>query len=153
VSQFTTIMNAPADAVHGRVFYLGDGAIDSALWLDEFSFQLTGLRTRRAPAWVLKLLARGGDALERFGYAAPLDSERLMRMSTDYHVPLEPTLSLTGPPPWPRVSLAPSPGCERNIQICTAAKTSRQLTPPKLDAPGRDAGELRSISPKRDSAV
>src|SRR5437764_14465668 len=60
VSQFTTIMNAPADAVHGGVFYLGDGAIDSALWLDEFSFQLTGLRTRRAPAWVLNLLARGG---------------------------------------------------------------------------------------------
>ncbi len=98
VSQFIAIMNATADSVHARVFYLGDGAIDSALWLDEFSMQLTGIPTRRAPPWLLKLLARGGDALESFGYAAPLDSERLMRMSTHYHVPLEPTLSLAGPP-------------------------------------------------------
>jgi nucleoside-diphosphate-sugar epimerase len=103
VNQFIAIMNATAGSVHGRVFYLGDGAIDSALWLDEFSMQLTGVPTRRAPLWFLKLLARGGDALESFGYAAPLDSERLMRMSTDYHVPLEPTLTLAGPP---RISLA-----------------------------------------------
>ena len=66
-------MEASADAVHGRVFYLADGSINSASWLDEFSMQLTGLPTRRAPAWLLKTVALAGDALEMMGRAAPLD--------------------------------------------------------------------------------
>jgi nucleoside-diphosphate-sugar epimerase len=98
VRQLTAIMEASADAVHGRVFYLADGSIDSASWLDEFSMQLTGLPTRRAPAWLLKTVALAGDALEMMGRAAPLDSERLMRMSTDYMVPLDPTSKLAGLP-------------------------------------------------------
>jgi GlcNAc-P-P-Und epimerase len=103
VEQLIAIMRASAHTMHGRVFYLGDGLIDSSLWLDEFSLQLTGRCTRRAPSWLLKLLARAGDALETIGCAAPLNSQRLTLMSTDYQVPLEATLNLAG---LPQITLA-----------------------------------------------
>jgi nucleoside-diphosphate-sugar epimerase len=102
VDQYIAIMNAPAGVVDKRVLYLGDSALDSSIWLDEFSFQLSGHRTRRLPKPLLKILALAGDALNAVGYSAPLDSDRLMRMSTDYAVSLESTIGLAGSP---RISL------------------------------------------------
>ncbi|WP_179474481.1 NAD-dependent epimerase/dehydratase family protein [Mycolicibacterium vinylchloridicum] len=78
-------------ASDGDIFYGGDEAIDSAQFLDAMSMGLRGKPVRRFP---LSLLQRAGDAgtlLRRLGIPFPLDSERVMRMSTDYALPLAAT--------------------------------------------------------------
>lgn len=102
VDQYIGLMNAAPTEIDRRVFYMGDAAIDSSVWLDEFSIALNGKPTRRMPPSLLQVGARIGDALNRIGLRAPLDSGRLMRMTTSYLVPLDPLHELVGAP---RISL------------------------------------------------
>lgn len=96
--QYLAVVRARREAVDRRIFYLADKAIDSSEWIDGFARSLTGSPSRRASAPVLRVLARAGDLASILGLPAPLDSERLMRMTTDYVVPLQPILALAGPP-------------------------------------------------------
>lgn len=96
VRQVIGLLDAPEEAVHRRVFYISDGELDTAVWLDEFSLQLTGKPTRRFSVSLLKWMARAGDLLRTCRLPAPLDSQRLMRMTTTHRVPLQPTLVITG---------------------------------------------------------
>lgn len=96
--QMISLLDAPEGQVHRRVFYISDGELDTAVWLDEFSLKLTGKPTRRFPVPLLKCMARAGDVLRVCRLSAPIDSERLMRMSTTHRVPLERTLAVTGNP-------------------------------------------------------
>lgn len=98
IDQYTSLMSAATEKVQGKVFYLADGAIDSAIWLDQFSLALTSKKTRRIPLKLLNVLGWGGDGMKALGLPAPLDSGRVMRMSTNYLVPLEPTWKVTGTP-------------------------------------------------------
>lgn len=98
VRQMISLLDAPEADVHRRVFYISDGEIDTAIWLDEFSRQLTGKPTRRFPFPLLKCMALGGDILKACRLPAPLDSQRLMRMSTTHRVPFQPTLEISGDP-------------------------------------------------------
>jgi nucleoside-diphosphate-sugar epimerase/glycosyltransferase involved in cell wall biosynthesis len=75
----------------GDVLYCGDEAIDSAQFLDSMSMALRGKPVRRLPAPVLQRAGEAGTLVRRVGLPFPLDRERVMRMSTDYVVPLEAT--------------------------------------------------------------
>ncbi|WP_029116482.1 NAD(P)-dependent oxidoreductase [Mycobacterium sp. URHB0044] len=75
----------------GDVLYGGDEAIDSAQFLDGMSMALRGRPVRRFPAALLQRAGEAGTLLRRVGLPFPLDRERVMRMSTDYVVPLEVT--------------------------------------------------------------
>lgn len=75
----------------GDVLYCGDEAIDSAQFLDSMSMALRGTPVRRFPAALLRRAGEAGTLLRRVGLPFPLDRERVMRMSTDYVVPLEAT--------------------------------------------------------------
>jgi nucleoside-diphosphate-sugar epimerase len=96
IEQMICLLDAPEGKVHRRVFYISDGELDTAVWLDEFSRQLTGKPTRRFSVPLLKCMARAGDLLRACRLPAPLDSQRLMRMTTTHRVPLQPTLEITG---------------------------------------------------------
>ena len=72
-----------------EILYSGDEASDSAKFLDAMSFALRGKPVRRFPLGLLQAVGTAGTQLQRIGVPFPLDRERVMRMSTDYVVPLE----------------------------------------------------------------
>lgn len=71
------------------ILYSGDKAIDSVDFLDSMSLALRGNPVRRFPLGLLRAVGEAGSRLQRLGLPFPLDRERVMRMSTDYVVPLE----------------------------------------------------------------
>ena len=71
------------------ILYSGDEAIDSGQFLDTMSLELRGKPVRRFPLGMLRFVGNAGTLLQRSGLPFPLDRERVMRMSTDYVVPLE----------------------------------------------------------------
>jgi len=73
-----------------EILYSGDEAMDSAEFLDSMSLALRGKPVRRFPLGLLRSVGAAGTLLQRSGFPFPLDRERVMRMSTDYIVPLEP---------------------------------------------------------------
>ncbi|MBU3749090.1 MAG: NAD(P)-dependent oxidoreductase [Mycobacterium sp.] len=73
------------------ILYGGDQTMDSADFLDALSMELRGAPVRRLPVGLLRRAGAAGSFLQRLGLPAPLDRERVMRMSTDYVVPLDPT--------------------------------------------------------------
>lgn len=100
VEQIIDLMLAPE--AEGKVFYVSDEPIDSEIWVDRFSLALRGKKARRAPRWFLDLIGTAGDLLKRLGLPAPIDSGRVLRMTTSYAVPTAPTFAVVQPP---RVSL------------------------------------------------
>ena len=77
------------EVVDGDVYYAGDGAIDSAEFLDGISLALRGKPVHRLPLGLLRGMGAFGTFARRMGVPFPLDRERVMRMSTDYIVPLD----------------------------------------------------------------
>ena len=96
VAQLLAIADAKTEDVDHAIFYLGDVPQRSSAWLDGFSQELTGKRTRRVPGIALKLLAGVGELSRRIGGPAPIDRGRLYRMTTDYPVPMEETFRVLG---------------------------------------------------------
>lgn len=74
----------------GDIYYAADGVFDSGEYLDAMSLALCGKPVRRFPLALLRGAGEIGTALRRVGVNFPLDRERVMRMSTDYVVPLTP---------------------------------------------------------------
>jgi nucleoside-diphosphate-sugar epimerase len=95
-SQIVSLMKSPKAI--GGVFYVSDRSIDSSEWLDTFSIALNGNQVRRVPYTLLKLLGSIGDIGNAMHIPLPLDSERVMRMSTDYDLSISKTLEITGEP-------------------------------------------------------
>ncbi len=83
------------------IFYGGDEAMDSAEFLDALSLALRGAPVRRLPVGLLRRAGEAGSLLQRMGLPFPLDRERVMRMSTDYVVPLERTEKIMAFPSTP----------------------------------------------------
>lgn len=88
-------------ASDGDILYSGDEAIDSAQFLDAMSMGLRGKPVRRFPLGLLRRAGEAGTLLQRMGVPFPLDRERVMRMSTDYALPLKATHALTTLPSVP----------------------------------------------------
>lgn len=78
------------------VFYIGDAAIETGLYLDKLSMALTGKNVRRMPTILLSILAKAGDAVKPIIPHPPFDQGRYYRMTTNYIVPLENTLKICG---------------------------------------------------------
>jgi len=90
-----------------RVFYVGDEPMPLAQWLDAFSRALTGKPTRRIPGAALKAVATIGEFSGRIGGPSPINLGRLYRLTTDYPVPMAPSIEALGKGP---VSLAEGVG-------------------------------------------
>ena len=92
VQQYVALMNAPADRVHRRMFYLADYtpiAIEG--WAEAFRSALGAPRIRAIPTWVAKAVARGGDLLNSLGYSSfPFNSFRLRNVLTPYRADTAP---------------------------------------------------------------
>jgi len=86
--QIISVAFSPA-ASNGDIYYGGDEAMDSAEFLNSMSMALRGKPLRRLPAGLLRGAGEAGTLLQRVGLPVPLDRERVMRMSTDYRVPLD----------------------------------------------------------------
>lgn len=99
VDQIGHVLDAPAERVDGRTFYVGDAMIDLVRFADEFSRQLHGRPTRRVPAGLLRIVALFGDAASRLGVRFPLNSQRFRSMTEDYPVPIESSLAEVGGSP------------------------------------------------------
>lgn len=96
--QFIALLDQSRNLIHRKVLYSGDVTVDWIEWLDAFSMALRGKRVQRLPYGILRTGAAIGDIALKFGVRLPLESERLMRMSTGYACPIEPLVELAGPP-------------------------------------------------------
>jgi nucleoside-diphosphate-sugar epimerase len=99
VDQIFRATELPPEAIHGRVFYLGDEVINLLDWVNAFSRALTGREARVVPRVFVRGLALIGDAVVSAGGRFPIQSSRLRSMTENYITPMEPTFSVFGRPP------------------------------------------------------
>lgn len=97
-SQMIGLLQAPPDRLSKKVYYLGDGNLDYAKWIDAFSYSLTGLPARRAPKPGLFVLALVGETAIRLGIKAPYNLGRYFRMTTGSTLDLAATFDVVGLP-------------------------------------------------------
>lgn len=101
VWQIKGLLEAPVERIDGQVFYVGDhpGPIDE--WTFAFCRALRGKDPPRVPFWVLKGLARLGDAIS-IVIRRPflITSSRLHSMTVDYVSPIDRTERLLGAAPY-----------------------------------------------------
>jgi nucleoside-diphosphate-sugar epimerase len=95
-SQIVSFVDAASLPADKRVYYLGDGDLDYAMWANAFAVPLTGRPTRSAPAGVLRVAALAGDLFGRIGLPSPYDSGRHFRMTTPSPVDLSDTFGVIG---------------------------------------------------------
>lgn len=72
-----------------RVYYITDDAIDSADWMNGFSFALCGKPARRVPKRVWRGLASVGDVVRALKLPFPVNSERFFRLTVNEDLPNE----------------------------------------------------------------
>ncbi|MDP1819879.1 MAG: NAD(P)-dependent oxidoreductase [Acidimicrobiales bacterium] len=102
VHQLERIVEAPAEAIHGRVVYLADyEAYPIYEWAQIIAAEFGRRGVREVPLGVLRLLACGGDALKLVGVDhPPLSSYRLRNILTETVFPMEPLRALCGDLPY-----------------------------------------------------
>lgn len=100
VYQAMRILESPPEAVHGRVYYLGDMPINLYDWVNGFSLRQTGRSIRVAPRGLVRGLAILGDVLKAVGIRFPITSSRFKSMTTGNGAPMEPIFKLCGAPPY-----------------------------------------------------
>jgi GlcNAc-P-P-Und epimerase len=96
IHQIEGIIKAPIDEVDKKTFYLGDLPIDSAEWLNEFSFQLTQKHIKRFPIIFFKILSFIGDCMIKINIPFPIYSIRFHNMMEDYYAPTNVTINKFG---------------------------------------------------------
>lgn len=94
--QICKIIEAPKEKVDKKTFYLGDLPIDSYVWLQTISKQLTGKRIIKVPSFLLALPAICGDILVAIGIKFPFYSSRYKNMIEDYYAPTNITVNEFG---------------------------------------------------------
>lgn len=94
--QIDSIINASADRVAGKTFYLGDMPIDSYLWLEALSHRIGVKQVKRIPRFIFKSASLVGDALKLANVPFPLYSERYHNMVEDYIAPTNVTINEFG---------------------------------------------------------
>lgn len=96
-AQLATLVTAPAEAVHGRTFYLVDSEpVELRAWSEGFA-EAFGRRIPTLPLVVARQLAAAGDIAARFGLPAPLTTPRLKNMLTEYLYDTAPIEAVHGP--------------------------------------------------------
>lgn len=101
VHQILGVLEAPAQRVHEKVFYVGDRPIKLLDWVNGFSNQLVGHNVRVVPRPIVMGLAAVGDLVSSVtGKRCLLTSSRLRSMTDDYLAPMEPVIELLGEPPY-----------------------------------------------------
>ena len=101
VWQIMGLLDAPAEKVNGKVFYVGDQPITIDRWSIGFCRALRGKEPPRIPMFVMKILARIGDFISvviRRPFL--LTSSRLNSMTADYLSPIDRTVDLLGESPY-----------------------------------------------------
>jgi nucleoside-diphosphate-sugar epimerase len=100
--QLMRLLEAPAESIHGRVFYAADyQPIALEDWAEAFQRELRAPRIRRVPPAVAVAAARMGDVVNRMGMTGfPFNSFRLRNVRTPYLFDLEPTRAVCGPLPY-----------------------------------------------------
>lgn len=97
IAEYTVkILAAPAHAVSGKTFYLGDPPADIKLWASAFTRALTGRPPRVVPRQVLRGIALIGDVVKLTGSNFPLFTSRYHSMTQSYLVDMTPTIALLG---------------------------------------------------------
>lgn len=83
IYQIMSILNADADKVNRKVFYLGDyEPYDITEWANEIA-KHAGIKIPNIPYFCFKLAGWFGDFLKLFGISFPMTSFRLHNMTTD----------------------------------------------------------------------
>lgn len=83
VYQILSLVNAPVEKVHKKVFYLGDWpAYNISEWADEIADYI-GIKIPRIPFFLFRIAGWGGDALKGVGIKFPMTSFRLKNMTTN----------------------------------------------------------------------
>lgn len=80
-------LSEPSDEITRKVWYITDGAIDNAEWMNGFSVGLSGKRVRRVPLPVWRAMAMAGDMLRDIGLQFPVNSDRLFRLTVTERLP------------------------------------------------------------------
>jgi hypothetical protein len=96
VRQLDAIMNAPDELQDKKTYYLGDMPIDSYVWLNALSKEITGKNIMRVPKVFFWAGALVGDFLRLFGINFPLYSMRYRNMIEDFYAPSNVTIALFG---------------------------------------------------------
>jgi nucleoside-diphosphate-sugar epimerase len=100
VSQIISIIESVAEKVRGKVFYVGDPAIDLYDWVNGFSVLQTGKNVRVVPRLIVRTLAIVGDIFAIANVGFPITSSRYKSMTTSNIAPMERTLEAFGTPPY-----------------------------------------------------
>jgi GlcNAc-P-P-Und epimerase len=102
VAQYIALLEAPADRIHGRVFYLADyEPTDLRDWAEAFRAGLNAPKIRTLDPRAAKLGARIGDIVTAVGWRRfPFTSYRLNNVLTRYVFDLTDTEAVCGPLPY-----------------------------------------------------
>lgn len=100
IFQTMRILEAQAELVNGKVFYLGDPPVPLIEWVNGFALAITGAPARTIPKWFVKALATIGTVLSGIGIRFPITLSRYRSMTEDYFSPVEKTIHLFGGPPY-----------------------------------------------------
>jgi nucleoside-diphosphate-sugar epimerase len=100
--QYLRLLEAPADLIHRKTFYLADyEPIDLLAWSDAFQRAFQSRPIPHLPLGLAKMLAYGGDAVNAAGLSKfPFNSFRLNNVLTQYQFDLKPTAAVCGPLPY-----------------------------------------------------
>ena len=102
VYQFLKILEAPADQIQRRVFYLGDyDPIDVRDWAGAFQREFQAPPIRTLPEPVARFASRVGDLINAVGLKRfPFNSVRLKNVLTEHQFDVGTTEQLCGPLPY-----------------------------------------------------
>lgn len=102
VHQYVRLLEAPAEQIHRRVFYVADyKPISLREWADGFQREFGARPIPTVPEWLAKRMATLGDIVNAFGYRSfPFNSFRLTNILTEYQYDLSQTISVCGDLSW-----------------------------------------------------
>jgi GlcNAc-P-P-Und epimerase len=102
VFQVLKLLQAPANDIHGRTFYLADyEPLELKVFANQAQTALQSRPIRTVPRAMLKIAARAGDVAQGMGWkSVPLTSFRLRNVTTSEVQDLEPLASIVGPLPF-----------------------------------------------------
>ena len=100
--QYLRLLEAPADLIHRKTFYLADyEPIDLLAWSDAFQRAFQSRPIPHMPLGIAHMLAYCGDAVNAVGVQKfPFNSFRLNNVLTQYQFDLKPTEAVCGPLPY-----------------------------------------------------
>lgn len=94
--QINKIIELPSEIVNNKVFYLGDSPINSIIWLNNFSKELTGKKVKIIPKFLFYIISLIGEFLRKCNISFPLNLLRYENMISEYPTPMKKTIEILG---------------------------------------------------------